>query len=92
MDPLRMPEECLTKNWPETKISYIVRLGGYGYDKTKLIMDTEEERWFWAFFAVGKEQLKGVLGTTRCRGSDGWVYTLRRVGMRTYLARLEKEE
>lgn len=89
---MNLPEDSLTKEWPETKISYIVSMKGYCYDKTKLLLDDEEEEWFWAFFAVGKNRLKRVLGTTSCRGPHGWVYRLERVGMRTYLARLEKEE
>ena len=92
MNPIRLPEESLTKEWPETKISYIVCLKGYAYEKAKLVMEQEEEEWFWAFFAVGKSKLKRHLGTVRCRGPNGWVYTLERIGMRTYIAKLDNED
>ena len=92
MTSMVRPEDALTKEWPETKISYIVCLKGYGYDKTKLLLEDEEEQWFWAFFEVGKKKLKGRLGSIRCNGPDGWVYTLERIGMKTFLARLENED
>lgn len=92
MDGYISAQEELFRSWPLTKVTYLPLLKQYGYSRSDLGFEftREEEQLFWKLFQEAKKRKLHIGFATTFLGIPGYVFTIRRTGMKTYYISLEK--